>query len=136
MARVFIIGCVFLMPLLLGAQEEASTGEGNPALSAKNKSGKRVKPTKRKGSFLIRNKAPEHAPDLRGDLGRRRDYEIRLHFGRLAELDVLERLGRKHKEVEMSKRVEQLRRKEMARYRTAMVMLRRAARYTQGVGIP
>jgi len=135
-ARVFIIGCVFLIPMLVMAQEEASTSGGDPIPSVKKMSGEKVKPTKRKGSFLIRNKLPKPATDLRGDLGRRRDYEIRLHFGRLAEFDVLERLGRKHKEVGMSKRVEQLRRKEMARYRTAMLMLRQAARYTQGVGIP
>ena len=97
---------------------------------------KKPRPTRRRGSFILRNEDPVPPPDFRGDLGRRRDHEVRVHFRRLAELDVLERLGRKHKEAGMSQRVEQARRQEQARHRVMMEFLRQAAEYTVGVGIP
>ena len=132
MAR-FLIIAVLLIPTLVGAQENAELEVKEGAVQAEKVV---EKPLRRRGSFLIRNKPPLPAPDFRGDLGRRRSQELRLHFKRLAEFDVFEKLGKKHKEAKLSKRVEQLRRYEMVRHRKAMKDLRDAAIYTQTVGIP
>lgn len=109
-------------PEAKGARPEAKV---KPAL-------KRIRP----GSFLVRRRKAHSDPDLRGDFGRRRDFEMLLHFGRLAELDVIESLAGKLGDSSVSGRAERLRRREKARHREVLARLRSVALYKYSVGVP
>jgi hypothetical protein len=78
----------------------------------------------RPGSVL-KNAEPEPpAPDLRGLIERRRDWEVVAHFQRLAELDVITELAIKNNDGSLADRAEAVRRLEIERFRLAMRRLR------------
>ena len=77
-------------------------------------------PRIRQGSFLRRSDAGREEPDLRGELERRRDLEMRRHYARMAELDAIQEVGREAKDDALMDRVEAIRRKEERRYWAVM----------------
>ncbi len=78
----------------------------------------------RPGSLLNRDKPLGESIDLRGDMERRRDFEVIRHYTRVAELDVIEGLARKANDLTLLERVEDIRRKELQRYFSVMQLLR------------
>ncbi len=90
----------------------------------------------RPDSLLIRKGKAVVEKDLRGDFGRRRDFEMLLHFSRLAELDVIESLAGKLGDSSVSGRAERLRRREKARHRAVLARLRSVSLYKYSVGVP
>ena len=75
-------------------------------------------------------------PDLRGELERYRDNEITKHYSRMAELDVIAELAEKSHEVALLEEVEEVRRKEVQRFRQAMQQLRQRSRRRVPTGEP
>jgi 5-enolpyruvylshikimate-3-phosphate synthase len=76
---------------------------------------------------MLRAEVPEKvepAPDLRGEIERRRDAEMVKHFSRMAELDVIAELAEKNHEVALAERAEEVRRKETDRFRDVMQELK------------
>lgn len=63
-------------------------------------------------------------PDLRSAAGKRRDQDVLKHFARLAELDVIDDMAEKRKDVSLQENVEEVRRKEMERFHALMQELR------------
>ncbi len=63
-------------------------------------------------------------PELRSAAGKRRDQDVLKHFARLAELDVVDDLAERRKDVSLQENVEDVRRKEMARFHALMQELR------------
>ena len=139
MARTFVI-MVMMLAFAMPALAEKSDDKGAVLPGAAPLGGevslRAGKLMKRRGSFLVRNKMPPPGPDARSALERRRDQEVQLHFGRLAELDVIGKLGRKHKMGDVQEKVERLRRHERSRHRRVMRLLRQAAVYGYTVGLP
>jgi hypothetical protein len=90
----------------------------------------------RQGSLLKRDKPVAEEVDLRGELERRRDYEIVRHYTRVAEFDVIEGIARANKNLALAERVETVRRKELRRYLAVMQRLRELARTKALQGTP
>lgn len=63
--------------------------------------------------------------DLRSETERRRDSELRSHFSRLAELDVVAAIATDKGDTQLAERVEQVRRKEVQRHQKIMMTLKR-----------
>ena len=63
-------------------------------------------------------------PELRSAAGKRRDQDVLKHFARLAELDVVDDLAERRKDVSLQESVEDVRRKEMERFHALMQELR------------
>ena len=80
----------------------------------------------RPGSMLRgENGAPiPPMPELRSTAAKRRDQSVVKHFARLAELDVVDDLAEKRKDVSLQENVEEVRRKEMERFHMLMQGLR------------
>jgi hypothetical protein len=90
----------------------------------------------RQGSLLKRDKPPPAGVDLRGELERRRDFEVLRHYTRVAELDVIEELARSANDLDLAERVETVRRKEQRRYLEVMQRLREIARRRVPARVP
>lgn len=90
----------------------------------------------RQGSVLRRDKALGETVDLRGEFERRRDFEIIQHYTRIAELDVIEAVARKEKDLKLIERAENVRRKELRRFWAVMQKLRALARMRSVSGAP
>jgi hypothetical protein len=90
----------------------------------------------RQGSLLRRDKPFDEAPDLRGELERRRDTEVVRHYTRAAQLDVIEEVARDQNDLRLLERVESVRRKETRRFWDAMQRLSEEARRKTASGTP
>lgn len=129
MARIFVV-LVFLAapaaappvnPNVAGVDPQ--TGQRSYNQHALNK----IRP----GSMLRSEAPPPDEPeDLRGELERRRDAELTKHYGRMAELDVIAELADKVHDLALAERTEDIRRKEVQRFREAMQDLRVSVRHT------
>jgi hypothetical protein len=80
----------------------------------------------RQGSVLKSDKLLPAPVDLRSEAERRRDAELRTHFSRLAELDVIAAVAADSKDVALQEDVEEVRRKEVQRHQKTMMALKRA----------
>jgi len=80
----------------------------------------------RTGSTLKKTQSDLPPPDLRGDYERRRDYQVVLHFTRLARLDLIAKLATDGNDTELSSQVTIVRRAELERFRVALDRLRRS----------
>jgi len=132
---VSLVGALCLFGGVALAQEPVPSAPEEkavkPAVKAKPVF-KRIRP----GSLLIRKGKGAAEKDLRGDFGRRRDFEMLLHFSRLAELDVIESVAGKLGDSSASGRAERLRRREKARHREVLARLRSVSLYKYSVGVP
>lgn len=128
---VSLVGALCLFGGVALAQEPVPPASAENAVKAKP-AFKRIRP----GSLLIRKGKAVAEKDLRGDFGRRRDFEMLLHFSRLAELDVIESLAGKLGDSSTSGRAERLRRREKARHREVLARLRSVSLYKYSVGVP
>jgi len=90
----------------------------------------------RQGSLLKRDKPVAQEVDLRGELERRRDFELVRHYTRVAEFDVIEAVARANNNATLAERVETVRRKELRRYLAVMQRLRELARAKALQGTP
>jgi hypothetical protein len=128
---VSLVGALCLFGGVALAQEPVPPAPAENAVKAKP-AFKRIRP----GSLLIRKGKAVAEKDLRGDFGRRRDFEMLLHFSRLAELDVIESVAGKLGDSSASGRAERLRRREKARHREVLARLRSVSLYKYSVGVP
>ena len=78
----------------------------------------------RQGSYLRKNEGDPEAIDLRGELERRRDFEMRRHYARMAELDAIEEVAVQESDDALMERVEAVRRKEERRFWSVMQTLK------------
>ena len=86
----------------------------------------------RPGSYLHGEGPVDEAPeDLRGTLEQQRDAEVIKHFTRLAELDVIEEVAEKSHDLTLAEHVEEVRRKEVQRFREMMETLHNVVRDKQ-----
>jgi hypothetical protein len=118
------------------AEAEAKTEADEGAADDKPKKKKRNLDETRQGSLLKRDKPVAEEVDLRGELERRRDFEIVRHYTRVAELDVIEELARARDDPALAEKVEDVRRKELRRYLAVMQRLRELARAKALQGTP
>lgn len=88
----------------------------------------------REGSLLKRDGPFPSAPDIRSDYERERDRQLLDHYRRLARLDWIEQLATKADDTRLLERVENVRRREIQRQRTAMTRLWEQARGRQVLG--
>jgi len=112
----------------------AGKGAGKPAGkdAGAGKPGGADKPTSRNttktraNSVLESDKLlPGHA-DLRSESERKRDAELRSHFSRVAELDVIAAVAADKGDVSLQEYVDLVRRKELQRHQKVMMALSRA----------
>jgi hypothetical protein len=64
--------------------------------------------------------------DLRSDAERRRDLELRTHFSRQAELDVIAAIASQRGDTRLEEEVELVRRKEVQRHQRVMMAARKS----------
>ncbi len=130
--------CVALTPLAPEAAAPATAKREAKAEAADDESdpSKRGASATRPGSLLKRDKPVGEKVDLRGELERRRDFEIVRHYTRVAELDVIEEIAHEHDDLALAERVEGIRRKELRRYLAVMQRLRDLARAKALRGTP
>ncbi len=80
----------------------------------------------REGSVLKSDKLLPGYVDLRSDAERKRDEELKMHFARIAELDVIAGVAEDTGDTGLGEYVEQVRRKEVQRHQKVMMALKRA----------
>ena len=78
----------------------------------------------RPGSVLKSDKLLPGLVDLRSDAERARDAELRNHFSRLAELDVMAQVAIDRGDTQLEEHVEQVRRKEEQRHQKVMIAVK------------
>jgi len=88
----------------------------------------------RPGSFIRREPEEISLSDLRSEHQMRQDYQVALHYERLAKLDVIEQIASTTQDASLSDWATNVRRNELVRYRLVMARLRRATRRAQLLG--
>lgn len=116
---------------LLGAQSPGGlNGTPRDDDRAKRPRHQRALTKVRPGSFLRREPPIEAPPtsDRRGVLEQHRDFQVVIHYQRMARLDVIAEIAAAQRDQRLADRVESVRREERDRFRQAMRRLRTLSR--------